>query len=198
MSEPVPFWLNNKMSSGVKVAELAEQTLVIYRDKYYVVEQKAAITKAGRTLHYSRSSLPTIWKKVLRGETPVVVPPRNLVPPDEDILPLTTTHAKERLHMEQTPAARPANTAQEHSVSEPKANQGKNKLTASVKKADVKMPPQQSVTAHCPYCNTKQELSLDKGKNGKPFFVTCVRCSTDFAVRFVPVTMYQAQVAGFR
>ena len=54
------------------------------------------------------------------------------------------------------------------------------------------------VAAICPYCNHKQDLPFEKGKNGKPFFVACVRCSTEFAVRFVPVTMYQAQVAAFK
>ncbi|MBI5484513.1 MAG: hypothetical protein HY888_08630 [Deltaproteobacteria bacterium] len=57
---------------------------------------------------------------------------------------------------------------------------------------------QTSVAANCPYCNHKHELPFEKGKNGKPFFVACTRCNTEFAVRFVPVTIYQAQVAAFK
>ena len=57
---------------------------------------------------------------------------------------------------------------------------------------------QVAVAAICPYCNHKQDLPFEKGKSGKPFFAVCVRCSTEFAVRFVPVTMYQAQVAAFK
>ena len=54
------------------------------------------------------------------------------------------------------------------------------------------------VTATCPYCNHKQDLPIEKGRNGKPFFTACTKCSTDFAVKFVPVTVYQAQVAAFK
>ena len=54
------------------------------------------------------------------------------------------------------------------------------------------------VAATCPYCNHKQDLPFEKGKSGKPFFATCVRCNTEFGVRFVPVTLYQAQVAAFK
>ncbi len=57
---------------------------------------------------------------------------------------------------------------------------------------------QATIAATCPYCSHKQDLPFEKGKNGKPFFVACVRCSSEFAVRFVPVTLYQAQVAAFK
>jgi transposase-like protein len=52
--------------------------------------------------------------------------------------------------------------------------------------------------ANCPYCNARHEIQVEKGKNGKPFFMACSKCKSEFAVRFVPVAMYQAQVAGFR
>jgi hypothetical protein len=54
------------------------------------------------------------------------------------------------------------------------------------------------VAACCPECRFKHELPLEKGKNGRPFFVACAKCKAEFAVRFVPVMVYQAQVAGFR
>jgi hypothetical protein len=66
------------------------------------------------------------------------------------------------------------------------------------KKAEVKPAPQSTVPAQCPYCGQRHELPVEKGRNGKPFFVTCTRCSVDFAVRYVPVTQFQAQVAGFK
>ena len=71
----------------------------------------------------------------------------------------------------------------------------KRSVAAEVK--PVKLA-QTVVAATCPYCSHKQDLPFEKGKNGKPFFVLCVRCSTEFAVRFVPVTLYQAQVAAFK
>ncbi len=73
---------------------------------------------------------------------------------------------------------------------------------AAKKSAAAEVKPvkiiQAVVATTCPYCSHKQDLPFEKGKNGKPFFVVCVRCSTEFAVRFVPVTMYQAQVAAFK
>jgi len=69
------------------------------------------------------------------------------------------------------------------------------KTTTEIKPVKI---AQSVVSATCPYCNHKQDLPIEKGRNGKPFFATCSRCSTDFAVRFVPVTVYQAQVAAFK
>ena len=71
------------------------------------------------------------------------------------------------------------------------------KKTAAADTKPVKIV-QAVVAATCPYCNHKQDLPFEKGKSGKPFFVTCTRCNSEFAVRFVPVTMYQAQVAAFK
>ena len=42
MDETITFWLDNKISSGFKVAEIGSQSLVSYRDKYYVVVGGAA------------------------------------------------------------------------------------------------------------------------------------------------------------
>ena len=71
----------------------------------------------------------------------------------------------------------------------------KRSVAADVKPVKI---AQTVVAATCPYCSHKQDLPFEKGKNGKPFFVACVRCSSEFAVRFVPVTLYQAQVAAFK
>ena len=59
-------------------------------------------------------------------------------------------------------------------------------------------PPQTSVSVDCPYCKQKQEISVEKGRSGKPFFHSCPKCREEFAVRFEQVTVYRAQVAGFR
>ena len=67
-----------------------------------------------------------------------------------------------------------------------------------VKKIDAKPVAQTMVAAQCPYCGQKHEIPVEKGRNGRPFFVTCTKCTVDFAVRFVPVTLFQAQVAAFK
>ncbi len=204
MAEAVSFWLDNKMSSGIKVAEAGNQTLVSYRDKFYVVEKGSALMKGSKPLHYSRSSIPTIWKKVMAGK---IVHDSAFNPPDDDNMPIATATKKERVKVKKT----------EHDVSEisesaplevvsvppelkmtatPKSA-AEPKTVRSVKKAELKPAGQPTVVTVCPYCSHKHEVLLDKGKNGKAFLMSCSRCSKEFAVRFMPVTVYQAQVAAF-
>jgi hypothetical protein len=198
MSESVQFWLDNKMSAGIKMAAIGAQSLVVYREKFYVVEKDAAHTKGGKPLRYSKSSLPAIWKRALRGET---VSAESLIIPSDDALPMSTFTKRKRVRKEspqepsdiivahQSPVLAQPN-ASPVSASVPKAQK-------TVKKADIKPVTQATVTVGCPHCNHRHELPLEKGKNGKPFFMVCAKCTVDFAVRFVPVMVYQAQVAGF-
>ncbi|MDD2542746.1 MAG: hypothetical protein PHH28_17130, partial [Desulfuromonadaceae bacterium] len=119
--------------------------------------------------------------------------------PEEENLPVTTSAKRERTAMQKSATSRAEMTDEQQ--------QAKTSLpTTSKKSAAAKASPeikpikiaQATVEAACPYCHHKQDLPIEKGKNGKPFFVTCARCSAEFAVRFVPVTMYQAQVAAFK
>jgi DNA-directed RNA polymerase subunit RPC12/RpoP len=196
MEETITFWLDNKICSGFKISEIGTQTLVSYRDKYYIVVGGAALMKGVRPLHYSRTSMPLIWKKAMKGILP---PPAAPIEHGEDeFLPVTTSTKKERTAMKNTTSA-PAFPEEQPLTSAPTQNSPK-KSAASKTPAEVKPAKiiQSVVAATCPYCSHKQDLPFEKGKNGKPFFVGCVRCSTEFAVRFVPVTMYQAQVAAFK
>lgn len=199
MEEAVTFWLDNKISSGFKVAEIGSQMLVSYRDKYYIVEGGAAKMKGVRPLHFSKTSLPTIWKKAIRGILPPVAVP--VIHQEDDNLPITTSIKKERPKMKKIVPV-------EEELSEPQTQEFKTSVHADtavvvkpskiVKKPEAKPLQQSFVIANCPYCNHKHELALDKGKNGKPFFVACSKCTVEFAVRYLPVTVYQAQVAAFR
>ena len=74
----------------------------------------------------------------------------------------------------------------------------RNKSAEICKKTREQATAQTMVSAECPYCSHKQEIPVEKGRSGKPFFNSCIKCRNDFAVKFVQVTMYQAQVAGFR
>jgi hypothetical protein len=202
MAETVTFWLDNKVSSGVKVAEIGDQVLVSYREKFYVVEGGAARMKGSRPLHYSKSSLPAVWKKALRGIVPPVTPGNS---PEDDIMPMMTTTKKERTKME-----KPVPTVADQAATQPREDQPRQaslgqpvpkletRASKATRKSESKPNVQAMVVAICPYCNHKNELPLEKGKNGKPFFTACGKCSHEFAVRFVPVTMYQAQVAAFK
>jgi hypothetical protein len=195
--DSVQFWLDNKMSAGIKVAAIGDQALVAYREKFYVVEKGAAHTKGGKALRYSKSSLPAVWKKVLKGE---VVSAESLVMPADDALPVSTTTKRERVRAESRPL--PVNTI----VQSPASDQSvTGKTVARVmpaagnqKKTEIRQAVQATVITQCPHCNFKHQLPLEKGKNGKPFFMVCEKCATEFAVRFVQVMAYQAQVAAFR
>jgi hypothetical protein len=199
MSESVQFWLDNKMSAGIKMAAIGEQVLVSYRERFYVVEKDAAHTRGGKALRYSNSSLPAIWKRALRGEA---LPAEALIVPADDALPDSTVSNRERTRKKRTqPATLAPPDVQPPVVDttvQPSISTSETKPARSVKKMESKPVPQTTVTASCPQCNQRHELPLEKGKNGKPFFTVCTKCKADFAVRFVPVMVYQAQVAGFR
>lgn len=193
MDEPITFWLDNKICSGFKVSEIGNQTLVSYRDKYYVVVGGAAQMKGVRPLHYSKSSMPLIWKKAMKGILP---PPVDAIEHiDDEFLPVTTSTKKERTAM-------PKNSTSPSELSDDQPQIIRPAPIASKKSAAAELKPvkiaQSVVATTCPYCSHKQDLPFEKGKNGKPFFAACVRCGAEFAVRFVPVTMYQAQVAAFK
>jgi DNA-directed RNA polymerase subunit RPC12/RpoP len=194
MEEAITFWLDNKISSGVTVAKIGSQTMVLYRDKYYVVVNGAAQMKGVRPLHFSKTSMPLVWKKALKGILP---PPAAAIEQLEDeFLPTTTSTKKERPVMnKRTISDAEFSSDQPHPVTTAKKPATPKTSPDTTKPVKI---VQTTVAATCPYCNHKQELPFEKGKNGKPFFVTCSRCSTEFAVRFVPVTLYQAQVAAFK
>lgn len=194
MEETITFWLDNKISSGFKVAEIGPQALVMYRDKYYIVIGGAAQMKGVRPLHYSKTSLPTVWKKAMKG----IMPPAtvsNFDHPEDENLPVTTSTKKERAVMPKNIIPQTELSEDQPQVIRSTSNSVKKSSAADIKPVKI---IQTVVGATCPYCNHKQDIPIEKGKNGKPFFVTCVRCSTEYAVRFVPVTMYQAQVAAFK
>ena len=207
MSETVQFWLDNKMSTGTKVAAVGDQLLVSYRDRFYVVVNGAALAKGGKAQQFSKTSLPALWKKALKGILPVQ--PDTLTAADEEILPLATTTTRARVKKDKvpplvsvaseaptpppTPAALPPSSPAQGSSGTALPKQQK-----PVRKAEPVQAAQESAAAECPYCGHRHDLTLDKRKNGKPFFVSCTRCAAEFAVRFVQVSVYQAQVAGFR
>lgn len=197
MEETITFWLDNKICSGFKIAEIGPQTLVSYRDKYYIVVKGAALMKGVRPLHYSKTSMPLLWKKAMKGILPPPVAATQHI--DDDILPITTSTKKERTAMKKTTTSAPEFSEEQPLAAAPQQSVPKKpaapKATAEIKPVKI---AQSVVAATCPYCNHKQDLPIEKGRNGKPFFTTCTRCATDFAVKFVPVTMYQAQVAAFK
>lgn len=197
MSDVLTFWLDNKHASGTKIAQHGEQLLVSYRERFYVVVSGSALMKGGKALRFSRTTLPGIWKKILNGVTTPVEPPQVL---NTDVLIRPPVIRKIRVKKEQEERVMPEATPVVTNTDIPltSVKRPAQKPAKAPKKSDGKPAPQSAVSAECPYCHQKHEVSVEKGRSGKPFFLTCTKCQSEFAVRLVQVTMYQAQVAGFQ
>lgn len=197
MSEAVQFWLDNKMSTGIKVAVCEGQLLVLYRERYYPVENGAARMIGRKPLRYSKSSLPAIWKKALAGgagDSPAVT--------DSPTADRATVAANNRTEENGAKMRRPERAPEEIEKQRPippplRPSTGPKRAGKPVR--PEKDPPEDGkVVARCPYCNNGHEIIPEKGRIGKPFFLECGRCKEEFAVRIVAVTVYRARVAGFR
>jgi len=186
MSEAVAFWMDNKSCIGKIAATIADQSLAIYRDRYYLLKNGTAEVKGGKPLRYSLSSLPLSWKRALKGEAQ----PAEIPLPESAPEPVAET--QKRLRIKKEKPVMPEPTAESEALVP-------EKHPVKVVKPARKDKPtaQEPVVANCPYCKARHEFPVEKGKSGKPFFQVCTKCNGDFAVRFVPVTIYQAEVAGF-
>jgi hypothetical protein len=185
MSEAVSFWMDNKNCTGKIVVIIGDQTLVFYRDRYYVLKDGTAQTKGGKPLRYSLSSLPVPWKRALKGEEQLPV----ALPIEREPVQKTPKQPRKKREKPVMPEPMPETVAPESEMQPVKAP----KPTKKADKHSAKAP----VMALCPYCKASLEIAVEKGKSGKPFLLVCSKCTGDFAVRFVEVTVYQAEVAGF-
>src|SRR6185369_1084421 len=106
MSEAISFWLDNKTVAAQKIAEIGDQALVDYRGKFYVIINGKAVMKGSKPLHYSKSSMPAIWKKAIRGEMPTIMPPTS----EDDIMPMVSVTKRVRMKKEKESAPMPDTT----------------------------------------------------------------------------------------
>lgn len=189
MSEPVSFWLDNKNCAGTKAAAIGDQVLVLYRDRYYIVTDGAAHTRGGRPVRFSTTSLPSDWKRALKGDAPSTLTSASGIEPE------AINHPPKRQIRK---AEKPSMSDQKNETPPEKGEKPALPVSRAPRKTEAQPVIQASVIANCPYCSNRNEIPVEKGKSGKPFFIPCSKCKKEFAVRFVPVTMFQAQVAGFR
>ena len=198
MSEGVQFWLDNRLSEGNKVAELEEQLLVEYREKFYVVVDGVAKMKGSKPLQYSKLSIPTAWRMSMSGVTSPqaesAVTVADEAPADGVSRGIETG--------EKVPNVSPFAAGAASTATSKAAERSPLPVKAKPVKPAGKLEPlqlaQEFVEAKCPYCGHKNEIMMDRGRRTKPFFVSCDRCSEEFGVKLVQVLVYQAQVAGFR
>ena len=205
MAEGVTFWLDNKKSVGTKAASLGDQLLVNYRNRFYLVADGVAVTKGSKALRYSLSTLPADWKMILREETAATgacaagSPGTDLDKPAKS--PVTRKlPVKKMIEIEGPVMPEPTPGELTCLVPEKKHKPSRNEPKTDSKTASVSVTTsvQTTVPVECPYCSHNQDISVEKGIDGQPFFLACAKCLGDFAVRFVAVITYQAQVAGFR
>lgn len=189
MSEAVSFWMDNKSCVGKVALTIGDLSLVIYRERYYLLKDGTAEVKGGKPVRYSLSSLPAPWKLALKGAQPVVLEAPLTAPATEPVI-----IAPKRPRKIKEPPIMP----EEHRETEPvKVETAPVKVVKPAKKVE-KPAALDPVLANCPYCSHRHEIPVEKGKSGKAFFVACAKCTNEFAVRFVQVTVFQAQVAGFK
>lgn len=217
--DTVRFWLDrNKQVYGLVNAKAEGELLVLYQSRYYVVRGDAAVLRSGRPVRFTASSLPATWKKLLEG-----VPEDGVLPltePDSTssksnigaaLCPVSTENRTEEaavsLVMETTECVKDIERGGTDMHSE---GQGQEvvEIKEEVKEATVppkrakkgegvKAPKGEPVAFECPYCGHKAEVLHGRKEESKPFFHTCERCSGEYGVRIVPVTVYRAEVAAF-
>jgi hypothetical protein len=166
-----------------------DQLLVLYRDRYYVVTAGVVQTRGGKPLRFSTSSLPSAWKRALKGDV------QSPVPAPSGIESISVSHPPEPKRKK---AERSTMSELQQETAPEKSDKTSPPVARAPRRSEAKPAIQPPVVANCPYCNARHEIPLEKGKSGKPFFIPCNKCKNEFAVRFVQVTQYQAQVAGFR
>src|SRR5512138_1055390 len=158
MSESVSFWLDNRNCAGTKAAEIGDQVLVLYRERYYVVSGGAAQIRGGKPMRFPPSSLPAAWKRALKGE----VPPTLASPAGIGSVPTALPPKRERKKADNRVMSGPKQEAapeKQETTSPPTAR--------AVSKVDAKPASPQAVVVNCPYCTARHEIPVEKGKNGK-------------------------------
>ena len=206
--ETVRFWLGQKQVYGLSVARLDEEQLVSYRDRFYVVRGGAALLKRGKLVRFAPSSLPAKWKKAINGHQskdkensagdlhrvpePVQRPKRGFKTGAQNDSSELTQRSPAKVPELKT--ASEGDKTLPDTISEKEGHGGKPGKP-KVKRREATGKPGK-VGFSCPYCKSKCEI-FPTGKNSKPFIFSCPKCKGDFAVRLVPITTYEVEIAAF-
>jgi DNA-directed RNA polymerase subunit M/transcription elongation factor TFIIS len=217
--DTVRFWLDrNKQVYGLVNAKSDEEMLVLYQSRYYVVRGDAAVLRSGRPVRFTTSTLPASWKKILNGGPEDGVLP--LIEPDSTssksnvgaaLCPVSTESRSEEVAISLVLETKDCvedterggmdmySEGQGQEVVETKEEA--KEVTVAPKRTKkgegAKAPKGEPVAFECPYCGHKAEVLHGRKEESKPFFQTCERCSGEYGVRIVPVTVYRAEVAAF-
>lgn len=215
--DTVRFWLGrNKQVYGLVTAKAEGDLLVLYQSRYYIVRGDASILKNGRPVRFTPSTLPASWRRILtgvpeNGTLPLLEPSSTPSKWDrvEAPSPFSTEYRKDEAEASNEETEVDAtkekergsvNMDGESQVAESnlkKDAEGGAEAPKRARKGEgAKTVKGEPIAFACPYCNHRAEAPPAR-KDGKPFFQTCEKCNGEFAVRIVPVTVYQAEVAAF-
>jgi len=62
---PANFWHKDRLVHGVLVAENGDEKFVLYAHRFYVVKGKVHSKR-----HFTESTIPAVWRKIMNGEAP--------------------------------------------------------------------------------------------------------------------------------
>lgn len=214
--QAIRFWLQDRNVVGEAIAKSNNDSsqLAEYQGRLYVIRDDAAVP-IGRSLHFTRNTLPlnlkrvfglapprpekTSKKKVSRSEQAKSIPSES-----SPIISIEDSPPRSGIEPEKETRAV---LSQEKKTKEAANNPEKRKRMSAPRKLDRKAHP---IEIDCPYCKNANGFQVkpegDKfvvsdGKKSRveesAFFLQCAKCKEMFAVRLIPVTTYSAQVAGF-
>jgi hypothetical protein len=191
---PVGFWLHDKKVNGILVKQHGEEKLTLYKNRYYIVTKETPAKK-----HYTASTLPTFWRRLIAGEVPPEPnaaqspPPRGRRRKPEDAIELEQGTSLAKIGEQPTVPATPPEKK------EPRVKTPRRQAAATKeKKESAAAPPvaqPQTVDYLCPYCKAKHSCQTPVKS---PFFEKCSGCGKEFGVKIVPKVLYVAEVAAFK
>lgn len=223
MSNPAAwtFWLKDRQVTGVIIAEHGEEKLVEYAKRIYVVKGKNPTKK-----HYTQSTIPAFWKKVMNGQLQVEKDLKVLEIPIKEVKAARANRAAVRKEQKEAvsaqapskdkakgtaPAAPPA--AKAPAPKKPRARKEKPVETAATPVSSTVAPkqsgkrkstlppgpppdPNSLIWLECPYCKELELVSAFDQEIGKAHIRTCKKCRREFGVRIVP-TAFRTEIAAF-
>lgn len=173
----VRFWLGGRQVNGLQVGvNSAGVKLAKYRERFYTVQGDTPGAK-----HFTNSTLPAAWRKLMEGEAPP--PPTPPSPP---------ARGSKRKAEPPPPPLGGAGAAPGGVPVEGKPRSGGKGDRGAGAGAD--RPGQDHIKYPCPYCQAENVASLADAEIGKSRFETCKGCRREFGARIV----FAVETAAFK
>ncbi len=212
---------------GLSAAVIEQDKIVLYRGKYYLVNNEAPRLKRGKPLCHTESSLPAPWRKALAGEGTAASPtvaaahgtppstPKTENPPNHTTVPPITstqsiTDSKEKvMFSEDVTTAVPATAPPYYNAPPVQAGGAADRTSEATKSAEP--PPKKSnsqakkrrITDHAQGVDvtcpycSHKERMPEERATGKSGIHACKSCHAEFGLRITAQVTYKVEVAAF-